>query len=58
MHSWLWHKVLLESFGPEGDVTLPKVPVVNERLWVDKYSPNSFMELLSDEQTNREVHFI
>ncbi|KAL8122027.1 uncharacterized protein LOC141659384 [Apium graveolens] len=48
-------KALLESFGPEGDVTLTKVPVVNERLWVDKYSPNSFIELLSDEQTNREV---
>nr|XP_017215856.1 PREDICTED: chromosome transmission fidelity protein 18 homolog isoform X1 [Daucus carota subsp. sativus] len=48
-------KALLESFGPEGDVILPKVPVINEKLWVDKYSPNSFMELLSDEQTNREV---
>lgn len=24
-------------------------------LWVDKYSPRSFMDLLSDEQINREV---
>ncbi|KAJ8747494.1 hypothetical protein K2173_014393 [Erythroxylum novogranatense] len=28
---------------------------VHEQLWVDKYSPRSFTELLSDEQTNREV---
>ncbi|RVW12365.1 hypothetical protein CK203_108092 [Vitis vinifera] len=28
--------------------------VVNEQLWVDKYAPSSFTELLSDEQTNRE----
>ncbi|GLJ40597.1 hypothetical protein SUGI_0838040 [Cryptomeria japonica] len=27
----------------------------NEQLWVDKYAPKSFTELLSDEQTNREV---
>lgn len=26
-----------------------------EALWVDKYSPQSFFELLSDEQVNREV---
>ncbi|OUZ99573.1 AAA+ ATPase domain [Macleaya cordata] len=29
--------------------------VTTECLWVDKYAPNSFTELLSDEQTNREV---
>lgn len=34
---------------------LPETPVVHEQLWVDKYAPNSFTELLSDEQTNREV---
>ncbi|KAI5060585.1 hypothetical protein GOP47_0025005 [Adiantum capillus-veneris] len=28
---------------------------VHEPLWVEKYSPKSFTELLSDEQTNREV---
>lgn len=27
----------------------------HEDLWVDKYAPHSFTELLSDEQTNREV---
>lgn len=27
----------------------------HEDLWVDKYAPRSFTELLSDEQTNREV---
>ncbi|ERN04662.1 chromosome transmission fidelity protein 18 homolog isoform X2 [Amborella trichopoda] len=31
------------------------VPEASERLWVDKYAPSSFTELLSDEQTNREV---
>lgn len=28
---------------------------VHEKLWVEKYAPKSFTELLSDEQTNREV---
>lgn len=28
---------------------------VHEPLWVEKYAPKSFTELLSDEQTNREV---
>ena len=27
----------------------------HEQLWVEKYAPKSFTELLSDEQTNREV---
>lgn len=27
-----------------------------EELWVEKYAPKSFTELLSDEQTNREVY--
>lgn len=26
-----------------------------EKLWVDKYRPRTFLELLSDEQINREV---
>ncbi|KAL8486812.1 hypothetical protein ACS0TY_023487 [Phlomoides rotata] len=42
----------------EGDLTevVPsKAPVTNEQLWVDKYAPSSFTELLSDEKTNREV---
>jgi hypothetical protein len=29
-----------------------------EMLWVDKYAPRSFTELLSDEQTNREVRIL
>ena len=32
----------------------PSVPA-GEKLWVDKYGPKSFTELLSDEHTNREV---
>uniref|UniRef100_F6I254 Chromosome transmission fidelity protein 18 homolog n=1 Tax=Vitis vinifera TaxID=29760 RepID=F6I254_VITVI len=39
----------------QNDAILPETQVVNEQLWVDKYSPSSFTELLSDEQTNREV---
>ncbi|KAL6971104.1 hypothetical protein U1Q18_030786 [Sarracenia purpurea var. burkii] len=47
-------KALQASVEGQSD-ELPETPVVSERLWVDKYAPNSFMELLSDEQTNREV---
>lgn len=32
-----------------------ETPLVTEELWVNKYAPNSFTELLSDEHTNREV---
>ncbi|QHO12089.1 3-ketoacyl-CoA thiolase 1, peroxisomal [Arachis hypogaea] len=35
--------------------TFSKVIYLQEQLWVDKYAPKSFTELLSDEQTNREV---
>ncbi|XP_059632203.1 uncharacterized protein LOC132274873 [Cornus florida] len=48
-------KTLQASVEGQSDVILPEAPVGNEKLWVDKYAPNSFMELLSDEQTNREV---
>ncbi|XP_024983880.1 chromosome transmission fidelity protein 18 homolog [Cynara cardunculus var. scolymus] len=48
-------KALQASVSSQSDANLLGTPVVNERLWVDKYSPNSFMELLSDEHTNREV---
>ncbi|XP_057752456.1 uncharacterized protein LOC130970398 [Arachis stenosperma] len=34
---------------------VPTTQMVHEQLWVDKYAPKSFTELLSDEQTNREV---
>ncbi|XAR62771.1 hypothetical protein NMG60_11017642 [Bertholletia excelsa] len=48
-------KALQASVDGQTDEIRPEPPVVNEQLWVDKYAPNSFMELLSDEQTNREV---
>ncbi|XP_042518071.1 chromosome transmission fidelity protein 18 homolog [Macadamia integrifolia] len=48
-------KVLQTSSESPNDLILPEVPVVTEQLWVDKYAPNSFTELLSVEQTNREV---
>ncbi|CAA0808375.1 P-loop containing nucleoside triphosphate hydrolases superfamily protein, partial [Striga hermonthica] len=41
--------------GCPTEVTRSKAPVTDEQLWVDKYAPSSFTELLSDEQTNREV---
>ncbi|XP_014511030.1 chromosome transmission fidelity protein 18 homolog isoform X2 [Vigna radiata var. radiata] len=59
-----WSKRLLLRFGlkaleasSEGQSVpdVPEVQMVNEQLWVDKYAPKSFTELLSDEQTNREV---
>lgn len=49
-------KALQASSGGQNDVSLPETPVVHEQLWVDKYAPSSFTELLSDEQTNREVN--
>ncbi|KAK2971059.1 hypothetical protein RJ640_003251 [Escallonia rubra] len=48
-------KVLQASAECHSDMALPKATAANEQLWVDKYAPSSFMELLSDEQTNREV---
>ncbi|OMO88327.1 hypothetical protein COLO4_20296 [Corchorus olitorius] len=48
-------KALQASSEDQSDVTLLDTPVVHEQLWVDKYAPSSFTELLSDEQTNREV---
>ena len=48
-------QALQASVEGQSDAILPETPVVNEKLWVDKYAPSSFMELLSDEQTNREV---
>ncbi|KAH6786798.1 P-loop containing nucleoside triphosphate hydrolases superfamily protein [Perilla frutescens var. hirtella] len=37
------------------EVVLSTAPVASEQLWVEKYAPCSFTELLSDEKTNREV---
>ncbi|XP_024047055.1 chromosome transmission fidelity protein 18 homolog isoform X2 [Citrus clementina] len=50
-----FNKALNSSSEGQRDRSLPEKPVVHEQLWVDKYAPNSFTELLSDEQTNREV---
>ncbi|GAA0156401.1 hydrolase [Lithospermum erythrorhizon] len=48
-------KALKESTEEQNDSVPRHEPVEHEQLWVDKYSPSSFTELLSDEQTNREV---
>ncbi|XP_030463375.1 uncharacterized protein LOC115683090 [Syzygium oleosum] len=48
-------KALCVSLEEMKDQVLPGTPIIPEKLWVDKYAPNSFSELLSDEQTNREV---
>ncbi|KAF9611196.1 hypothetical protein IFM89_027510 [Coptis chinensis] len=48
-------KALQDSSESPNEVTHHETPGVSEKLWVEKYAPNSFTELLSDEQTNREV---
>ncbi|KAL6907517.1 hypothetical protein ACP4OV_002556 [Aristida adscensionis] len=48
-------KALQESTGSLDHEPCSTNPVVTEQLWVEKYAPNSFTELLSDEHTNREV---
>ncbi|KAK8548044.1 hypothetical protein V6N12_060971 [Hibiscus sabdariffa] len=48
-------KALEASSECQNDIILPETTVAHEQLWVDKYAPSSFTELLSDEQTNREV---
>ncbi|KAJ4722941.1 chromosome transmission fidelity protein 18-like [Melia azedarach] len=48
-------KALNSSSEGQTVESLSGKPLVHEQLWVDKYAPNSFTELLSDEQTNREV---
>jgi hypothetical protein len=49
-------KALLESTDTQYVEGCPVTPVVTEQLWVEKYAPHSFTELLSDEHTNREVN--
>ncbi|XLR47347.1 hypothetical protein S83_032007, partial [Arachis hypogaea] len=44
------------SLEGQSYLDVPASQMVHEQLWVDKYAPKSFTELLSDEQTNREVH--
>jgi len=48
-------KALEASSEGQSVSDVPEAQMVNEQLWVDKYAPKSFTELLSDEQTNREV---
>ncbi|KAF8106505.1 hypothetical protein N665_0139s0094 [Sinapis alba] len=50
-----FNKVLQASSEDQNENITSETSVMHERLWVDKYSPSSFTELLSDEQTNREV---
>jgi chromosome transmission fidelity protein 18 len=47
---------LAASSESQSVVDVPETPTVSEKLWVEKYAPKSFTDLLSDEQTNREVH--
>jgi hypothetical protein len=51
-------KALQESTDSVDREACPVTPLVTEKLWVEKYAPNSFTELLSDEHTNREVNTI
>ncbi|KAL8128846.1 hypothetical protein V2J09_018001 [Rumex salicifolius] len=48
-------KALQASSETQHESLLNEELVPVEQLWVDKYSPKSFTELLSDEHTNREV---
>ncbi|ESQ36451.1 hypothetical protein EUTSA_v10006720mg [Eutrema salsugineum] len=50
-----FNKALQTSSEDQNETITAETPVMHEKLWVDKYSPSSFTELLSDEQTNREV---
>ncbi|WCJ24233.1 Replication factor C large subunit [Euphorbia peplus] len=48
-------KALQASSESQTDVVHTETERVHEKLWVEKYAPSSFSELLSDEHTNREV---
>ncbi|KAF3498879.1 hypothetical protein DY000_02051899 [Brassica cretica] len=48
-------KALQTSSEDQNEAMTAETSVMHEKLWVDKYSPSSFTELLSDEQTNLEV---
>ncbi|KAF2591607.1 hypothetical protein F2Q70_00037978 [Brassica cretica] len=50
-----FNKALQTSSEDQNEAMTAETSVMHEKLWVDKYSPNSFTELLSDEQTNLEV---
>ncbi|KAJ3700688.1 hypothetical protein LUZ61_004393 [Rhynchospora tenuis] len=49
-------KALQQSLESIGTDPAPRPEALQtEKLWVDKYAPSSFTDLLSDEHTNREV---
>lgn len=48
-------KALQASSDVQNTSISPETSIMTEELWVNKYAPKSFTELLSDEQTNREV---
>ncbi|XP_031113433.1 chromosome transmission fidelity protein 18 homolog [Ipomoea triloba] len=48
-------KALQASSEDQIETSPPKATVSTEQLWVEKYAPSSFTELLSNEHTNREV---
>lgn len=50
-------KALEASSEHQSVPDVPEAQMVHERLWVDKYAPKSFTDLLSDEQTNREDRY-
>ncbi|CAN8295694.1 unnamed protein product [Cochlearia groenlandica] len=50
-----FNKVLQTSSEDQNETIPAATSLMHEKLWVDKYSPCSFTELLSDEHTNREV---
>ncbi|CAF2105319.1 unnamed protein product [Brassica oleracea] len=50
-----FNKALQTSSEDQNEAMTAETSVMHEKRWVDKYSPSSFTELLSDEQTNLEV---
>uniref|UniRef100_A0A7N0VLK2 AAA+ ATPase domain-containing protein n=1 Tax=Kalanchoe fedtschenkoi TaxID=63787 RepID=A0A7N0VLK2_KALFE len=48
-------KTLQASSLSQNEEVIPVPAVATEQLWVEKYAPSSFTDLLSDEKTNREV---
>ena len=48
-------KALQTSSEDQNEAMTAETSVMHGKRWVDKYSPSSFTELLSDEQTNLEV---
>ncbi|VFR01092.1 unnamed protein product [Cuscuta campestris] len=48
-------KALQASSEDQIEASPSKTTILTEQLWVEKYAPSSFTELLSNEHTNREV---